>query len=276
MMKKIHQLSKTTDLKDFEINSQELLKKHNPTYKYKLWTDDDLEILVKENHPELYKEWDNLKGIHKADLGRYLVLFLEGGFYCDTDFYVSQPFENLKLEEKIYMAPSTPDFLFMKEGVTNYFIYTPPEEQFFLDLIDESLIRIKTYNNNNAGYISSTSGKIMIESVLKTKKYRYDVFDSKQIINKYCSQTPTEKSFGYHDGGTSRDKKTDSWVNGSVLELMKLECNMRDKLYVRGNLCQIPVVFIFFVLLFVSLIVFFGLKYYRIYKLKKRSNLTMS
>ena len=43
MMKKIHQLSKTTDLKDFEINSRELLKKHNPTYKYKLWTDDDLE-----------------------------------------------------------------------------------------------------------------------------------------------------------------------------------------------------------------------------------------
>ena len=276
MMKKIHQLSKTSELKDFEIESQDLLKKHNPIYKYKLWTDDDLEILVKENHPELYKEWDKLKGIHKADLGRYLVLFLEGGFYCDTDFYVSQPFENLKLEEKIYMAPSTPDFLFMNGGMTNYFIYTPPKEQFFLDLIDESLIRIKTYNNNNAGYISSTSGKIMIESVLKTKKYRYDVFDSKQIINKYCSQTPTEKSFGYHDGGTSRDKKTDSWVNGSVLELMKLECNMRDKLYVRGNLCQIPVVFIFFVLLFVSLIVFFGLKYYRIYKLKKRSNLTMS
>ena len=125
MMKKIHQLSKTTDLKDFEINSRELLKKHNPTYKYKLWTDDDLEILVKENHPELYKEWDNLKGIHKADLGRYLVLFLEGGFYCDTNFYVSEPFENLKLEEKIYMAPSTPDFVFMNGGMTNYFIYAP-------------------------------------------------------------------------------------------------------------------------------------------------------
>ena len=79
MMKKIHQLSKTSDLKDFEIKSQELLKKYNPTYKYKLWTDDDLEILVKENHPELYREWGNLKGIHKADLGRYLVLFIEGG-----------------------------------------------------------------------------------------------------------------------------------------------------------------------------------------------------
>ena len=276
MMKKIHQLSKTSDLKDFEIKSQELLKKYNPTYKYKLWTDDDLEILVKENHPELYREWGNLKGIHKADLGRYLVLFIEGGFYCDTDFYVSEPFENLKLEEKVYLAPSTPDFLFMKGGMTNYFIYAPPKEQFFLDLIDESLKRIKTYKNNNPGYISSTSGKIMIESMLKNKKYRYDVFDSKKIVNKYCPQTPTDNSFGYHDGGTSRDKKTDSWVNGGVLKLMDIECNMREKLRIRGNLCQIPIVFIFFSLLIIGLIIYFSIKYYRIYKNKRKTNLTMS
>ena len=276
MMKKIHQLSKTSDLKDFEIESQKLLKKYNPTYRYKLWTDDDLEILVKENHPELNREWNNLKGIHKADLGRYLVLFLEGGFYCDTDFYVSEPFENLKLEEKVYLAPSTPDFLFMREGMTNYFIYSPPKEQLFLDLIDESLKRIKIYKNNNPGYISSTSGKIMIEEVLKDKKYRYDVFDSKKIVNKYCPQTSTKNSFGYHDGGTSRDKKTDSWVNGGVLKLMQLECNMRNKLYVKGNLCQIPVVFIFFAVVFLIILVYFGIKYYRIYRRKKDTNLTMS
>ena len=276
MMKKIHQLSKTGVLKDFELKSQELLKKHNPNYKYKLWTDDDLEILVKENHPELHIEWDNLKGIHKADLGRYLVLFLEGGFYCDTDFYVSQPFENLKLEEKVYLAPSTPDFIFMNEGMTNYFIYTPPKEQLFLDLIDESIKRIKTYKNNNPGYISSTSGKIMIESIVKNKDYRYGVFDSNRIVNKYCPQTPTDNSFGYHDGGTSRDKKTDSWVNGGVLKLMEIECNMREKLYIRGNLCQTPVVFIFFAIIFLSILIHFGIKYYRIYKTKKDTNLTMS
>lgn len=276
MMKKIHQLSKTGVLKDFELKSQELLKKHNPTYKYKLWTDDDLEILVKENHPELYRVWDNLKGIHKADLGRYLVIFIEGGFYCDTDFYVSQPFENLKLEEKVYLAPSTPDFIFMNEGMTNYFIYAPPKEQLFLDLIDESIKRIKTYKNNNAGYISSTSGKIMIDSVLKRKKYRYDVFDKKQIINKHCPQTSTDNSFGYHDGGTSRDKKTDSWVDVKVLKLMQLECIMRDKLYVRGNICQIPIIFIFFALILIGLILYFGIKYYRGYKNKREINSTMS
>ena len=276
MMKKIHQLSKTTDLKDFEINSQELLKKHNPTYKYKLWTDDDLEILVKENHPELYKEWDNLKGIHKADLGRYLVLFLEGGFYCDTDFYVSQPFENLKLEEKIYMAPSTPDFLFMNGGMTNYFIYAPPKEQFFLDLIDESLKRIKTYKNNNPGYISSTSGKILIQSLLKDKKNNIEEFNRVKIVDMGCYHTETKGFLGYHQGGTSRKTKKDSWVNGSVLKLMDVECNMREKLRIRGNLCQIPIVFIFFAILFIGLIIYFSVKYYRIYKNKREINSTMS
>ena len=57
---------------------------------------------------------------------------------------------------------------------------------------------------------------------------------------------------------------------------MTIECKMREKLYVRGNICQIPIVFIFFALLIIGLLTFFGIKYYRRYKSKKSSNLTMS
>ena len=40
MIRKIHQLAKTEDLKDFEMESQKLLKKHNPNHEYQLWTDE--------------------------------------------------------------------------------------------------------------------------------------------------------------------------------------------------------------------------------------------
>ena len=256
MIRKIHQLAKTEDLKDFEVESQNLLKKHNPDHEYTLWTDEKLWEIVSENHEDLKDNWNQLKGIHKSDLGRYLVLYTHGGFYCDTDFYVSGSFDSLNLKEKIYFSPSTPDFIFMNPGVTNYFIYTPRGESFFLDLIEEGLKRIKKYNNTDASYISSTSGKIMIDSVIKQKKYQISSFSDRQIVNKYCPQTDVSKSFAYHDGGTSRTKKQDSWVNGTVLKLISMECSLRNKTFVSGNICQVPIVLIFFTLLLIGVIYF--------------------
>jgi len=259
-IKKIHQLSKTKNIKDFEKESQNLLIKFNPDYKYKLWTDKDLEELARNHHSSLYENWESLIGIHRADLGRYLVLYIEGGFYCDTDFYINNSFDNLKLENKIYLAPSTPDFVFMKEGMTNYFIYAPPKEKFFLDLIEESLKRIQKYKNRDPSYISSTTGKIMIESMMSKNNYDVLSFNSQEIVNKYCSHTDTKKSFAYHDGGTSRDVKDDSWVNKNVLRIMNLECNMRETFKVRGNICQIPILFIFFCILLVFIVYFYFVK----------------
>jgi mannosyltransferase OCH1-like enzyme len=263
IIKKIHQLAKTSQLKDFEIESQELLKSFNPDYEYKLWTDDDLEKISKENHPRLFNNWEKLKGIHKADLGRYLVLYLEGGFYCDTDFYVNDSFSKLKINDNIYLAPSTRDFIFMKDGVTNYFIYSPPGKKFFLDLIEESLNRIQKYKNTDPSYISSTSGKIMIDSVIKKNKHEISSFSNSEIVNKYCSHTDTGQSFAYHDGGTSRDKKDDSWVNGTVLSIMNLECKMRETFKVRGNICQIPIIFISFAIIGLFLILYFSIFKYK-------------
>jgi len=253
MIKKIHQLSKDIHLEDYEIKSQELLKKHNPDYEYKLWTDEELEKII-HHHPQLQQTWSDLVGIHKSDLGRYLVLYLEGGYYCDTDFYVSDGFDNLSINDDIYFVPSTKDFLFMKDGITNYFIYTPPKKEFFILLIDEALKRINTYNKNNIGYISSTSGKILIDSVIKKNNLKINSFSNKDIINKYCFYTDTTNSFGYHDGSTSR-KTTKSWVKGSILKLNDVECNLRQNLFLKGNLCQIPVVVISLVVLLIILLV---------------------
>lgn len=257
MIKKIHQLSKTKKLEDFEIKSQKKLKKYNPDFEYKLWTDIEIKDLFHKHHKKLYDNWDNLKGIHKSDLGRYLILYIEGGFYCDTDFYVSQPFTNLDIGDYVYLSPSTKDFLFMENGLTNYFIYSPPGKNFFLDLIEESLKRISDTKNTNPSYISYTSGKILISYLMKKNKYGIKSFSEKKIINKYCPHTNTKNSFGYHDGNTSRDDKKNPWVNSKVLNLMKLECKSRKVLRIRGDICQIPIVIIFFsfFIIFIILIV---------------------
>lgn len=243
MIKKIHQLSKDHNLSNDEIKCQSLLIKHNPDFEYKLWTDEELEKII-HKHPGLQNAWNELVGIQKADLGRYLVLYLEGGFYCDTDFFVSDGFEKLYITEDVYFAPSVRDFIFMDSGITNYFIYSNPKQQLFIDLIDESLKRRTLYNKNTIGYISNTTGKNLISFVLKNSNYNIQRFEETQIINKYCENTNVDDAFGYHNGSTSRDDKSKSWIDSNVLTIMENECNLREQLYISGNICQLPIVLI--------------------------------
>lgn len=262
MIKKIHQLSKDENLDPDQLETQKLLIQHNPDYEYKLWTDEELEKII-HHHPKLQENWKNLVGIQKSDLGRYLVLYLEGGFYCDTDFYVNDSFDNLTLEDTIYFAPSVKDFIFMKNGITNYFIYSSPNKNFFIELIDYSLDRISKFNKTNPGYISNTTGKNLISYVMTKHKSDIKSFDNNKIINKYCSSTNIKDSFGYHDGGTSRPNKNKSWVNNNVISLINNECYMREKLHIKGNICQLPIVIIFISLFLLLLTVILIYKKYK-------------
>ena len=84
---------------------------------------------------------------------------------------------------------------------------------------------------------------------MKQKDYNIKSFSEKKIVNKYCSHTDTKSSFGYHDGNTSRKDKKNPWLNSKVLNMMKLECQGRKIFRIRGDICQIPIVLIFFSLL---------------------------
>ena len=267
MIKKIHQLSKTKDLKDFEVDSQRKLTELNKDYEYKLWDDEDLKYLFENSYPELFEAWDKMKGVQRADLGRYLILYLEGGFYCDTDFYINQSLDSLGELTETYFSPSTPDFLFMEAGFTNYFIYSPSGDKIFIKAIEESLKRIReTSNYNQPSYISYTTGKILLTKIVKDNNYKVNIFLQKDIVDKSCECTETKNVIGYHNGGTSRLNKKDSWLNKKLLYIIEIECNLRKKIRVKGNLCQVPVIFIFSFFLLIILGYFSFKKYRRIYK----------
>lgn len=249
MIKKIHQVSKTKKLDEFELLSKNKLINFNKDYEYKLWDDEDIYQLYKNNYPSILEVWDKIKGIQKADLGRYLILYLEGGFYCDTDFYINKPLDDLGLLKETYFSPSTPELPFTENGFTNYFIYSPSHDKIFLKIIDESLKRIKeTKNFSQPSYVSYTTGKILLKKIFKENNYKVNIFSEKKIINKHCSCTETNGSFGYHDGGSAREGNKKTWLNNYIISLLKKECSLRKTLGIRGNLCQVPVVLIILIL----------------------------
>ena len=270
MIKKIHQLSKTSELKDFEKESQKRLIEFNEGYEYKLWTDEDLKILFKENNEELYNLWDKMRGVQRADLGRYLILYLEGGFYCDTDFYLNSKLDDLGILDKTYFAPSTPDFIFFEPGFTNYFMYSPGGDKIFLDIILESINRIKnTSDYNQPVYISYTTGKILINKIAKEKKINFNIFSRNKIIDMNCDCTKIDDYIGYHNGGTSRKNKKDSWLNSYVSGVIEVECSLRKNLGVKGNICQVPLLFIIAVILTLVLIFYSFRKMNRVKRVNK-------
>jgi len=55
-------------------------------YTYLFWSDGDLETLVKRAAPQLEDLWKKLSNIEKADVSRYLIMWVYGGIYVDVDF----------------------------------------------------------------------------------------------------------------------------------------------------------------------------------------------
>jgi mannosyltransferase OCH1-like enzyme len=75
---------------------QESWRRHNAGWKYKLWTDAEIDALVRERFPELYGIFRAYPApIFRVDLGRYLILKAFGGVYADLDCECLRPLEPL-------------------------------------------------------------------------------------------------------------------------------------------------------------------------------------
>jgi len=69
-------------------NSHSNWQKKYPDYTCKLWNDSSLEHLVTTSYPWLLSAFKTFPyPIQRADVGRYLVLYHDGGFYADLDCF---------------------------------------------------------------------------------------------------------------------------------------------------------------------------------------------
>ena len=81
----------------------ENVKKNNPDYEYKFFTDDDIEIFLKTYYADYYKTYKSLpKKIQKIDFFRYIAVYHYGGFYMDLDMEVFANFDDLLYNNCIF------------------------------------------------------------------------------------------------------------------------------------------------------------------------------
>lgn len=110
------------------------VKNLNPEWEYKLWTDQDNDVFVKNEYPDFYPIFKNFpKEIMRADVIRYLIMYKIGGVYLDLDYEVLKPFD---FKNKIIL-PLNRSTVFgdKKDELGNCFFASVSGHQFWHDVI---------------------------------------------------------------------------------------------------------------------------------------------
>ncbi len=243
---KLHQTAKTGDLQDLGIESRDSMIRYN-SGEYRLWTDEYLEELL-DSLPEFgpfRKYWNSIRGIQRADIGRYMFLYKHGGLYADTDVIFRKGITDYDSDKELLFASSIPILPTSGSTTTNYVIYSKaPKHPFFLDLFKEIDKRIS--NRQPMIFekqVPYTTGRHVLTSVLEESTHADDVgtFPLEVITDKHCGYTRLPDTIiAYHEGSTSR-KGGESWVSDSQRVFLDFECKLREAFGAEGNVCQVPV-----------------------------------
>ena len=90
----LHQVWLGDSMPNREIELCSQVKKYlPPDWQYKLWRNEDLKVLTNFTQKELFDTTPSVA--QKSDLLRLHILWEYGGVYCDTDFVLNKPFEDL-------------------------------------------------------------------------------------------------------------------------------------------------------------------------------------
>ncbi|CAF3108642.1 unnamed protein product, partial [Rotaria sp. Silwood2] len=140
----IHQTWKNNNLSTYPINnSHSEWKRLYPNYKIRLWTDEDIDELISEDHYKnlynIYKEYPY--SIQRADLSRLIILHSQGGIYADLDvFPCSKQIENIRLSNASFIIPRSASGL----SLINHFLVAQKSSPIINFILDE-IVPFKYY-----------------------------------------------------------------------------------------------------------------------------------
>jgi mannosyltransferase OCH1-like enzyme len=135
--RRIHQTAPrdTTKWKASWFSCQKTVFQRFHGFDYKLWTDEDLDQMVRQHFNWFYPVFRSYpEPIFRADAGRYMILYLYGGIYIDMDYEILSNFYSLLPIDK----PSVVESPFPNvEKVQNSLMSSPPKHPFWLEVLRE-------------------------------------------------------------------------------------------------------------------------------------------
>lgn len=121
--------------------------KFHTDYIYVFWNDTDLETLVELASPQLKDLWKDLTNIEKADVSRYLIMWIYGGIYVDVDFEALSSLKDTLASNCILLGQETQvhiDLFEHKKTVSNAILASVPRHPLWEALLAAIIEKFKT------------------------------------------------------------------------------------------------------------------------------------
>ena len=226
--KLIHQTWKTSETPKKWLPFVNIVRELNPDWQYKLWSDEDNEKFVKEEYPDFYDTFTGFsRGIMRADVIRYLIMYKLGGVYLDLDYEMLKPFDFA--EHKIILPLNrSKNYGDKIDELGNCIFASEPGHKFWADVIDD--LKNNPPNVTDYSQIVEATGPRLLTKIYKQNTYT-DIYLPDRLI--YHPPSPNNKrdvkkiknngvSLGiHHPWGSWKERLSATYIKNKIRKIFK-------------------------------------------------------
>lgn len=252
--------------KRYNLN-KEAWKNFNPTWKYHCLGEADIVAACTEYSPECLAAIQRTTNLHtKIDLGRLVVLYLNGGVNIDMDMYALRPIEfsekindmialgntgadvlgvsinNLNIVEKMCAQQST------RNVFNNAFLASSQRNPVLRVVIDKFIDNIMSLKETGGGhwYVDKTTGPFMFSNTIHVALDRYnDTNTLFEFDHKVFEPCDVSGNCSVTDDTIAIHKFELSWIPKNVQRVAKFYVSYKLLVYV-SLLCAMYFIYKFF------------------------------
>lgn len=224
----IHQTWKTSDLSPILRQLTDTWKSNHSDWEYRLWTDADIDILLKSKYPEIYEMMiDCYPSIKKWDVARLVIVYEFGGLYVDID---TVSFKNVNdlIDNECVLFKESPNG--ERDIICNSIFYAKKKSR-FIKMVLSSLKQFNNIKDDNPNIeVLKTTGPLFLTDCYK----KYLPLYNNQITVKDHTHFENEDKFKRKDMAVSGlvDKSVGYGVHfGFGSWIVENERNFRFKYY---------------------------------------------
>jgi len=218
--KKIMQTWKTKQVPEQWLESPHQIKIWHPDWEYTLMSDLDNLAFVEKHFPEYLEMYLGFEhNIQRADVIRYMWLYIEGGVYLDLDLIPNYNFETILEDKK--------DIILIRgalgnKQLTNFFMASRPGHPFWLYLLSE-IKRISQegtwWNHLNYLQVLMTTGPWVVDQTAKKYQVDYSDLSEHTVLDRTVCQIEQSEFCRYQElpeVPLFNQARGSSWVNNTV------------------------------------------------------------